>query len=132
MYKKNKGQTEAEMLQNRFTAYITTSIRREKIAYLKLAHRRSHIVYEIDEHLNMISDETYFALDLCNLVSIASAISKLNNRERYVVIARAVEDKSFEVIAGKLGLKYKGVTAIYYRAIVKLRNILRGEQDERF
>lgn len=128
MYKKNSGKTETEILQNRFTAYITTSIRRERIAYLKLQCRKSYIIHEMEEELfNMIPDETDFVLDLCNSISIASAISALNDRERYVVIARAVENKSFEMIASKLGLKYKGVTAIYYRAIVKLRNMLGGE-----
>ena len=43
------------------------------------------------------------------------------------ILARVLEEKSFEEIADKLGLKYKGVAAIYYRGFAKLRNILEGE-----
>ena len=57
---------------------------------------------------------------------MAYALKQLDERERYVLVARVLEGKTFDEIADKLGIKYKGVAAIYYRTTAKLRNILGG------
>ncbi|MBQ8409757.1 MAG: sigma-70 family RNA polymerase sigma factor, partial [Clostridia bacterium] len=54
------------------------------------------------------------------------ALKQLDERERYVLFARVLEDKSFAEIADKLGVKYKCATMIYYRTTEKLRKILGG------
>lgn len=50
------------------------------------------------------------------------AISKLSPRERYVLYARAVDECSFKEIAVKLNVSYKGVAAVYYRAVTKVKS----------
>ena len=55
-----------------------------------------------------------------------SAINQLDEREKYVLVARVIHEKDFEEIGDSMGLKYKGVTAIYYRTIKKLKDILGG------
>ncbi len=127
MIKRNNGITEQEKLQNRFTAFVITSIGRERLHYLKRQSKREKITYEIDdEKFALIPDETDFVSTLCESDALAYALKQLDERERYVLLARVLEEKSFEEIADKLGLKYKGVSAIYYRTIAKLRNILGG------
>ena len=79
-----------------------------------------------DEDLDLIPEESDFTVELCDNDALAYALKKLDERERYVLFARVLEEKSFEEIADKLGLKYKGVAAIYYRTTAKLRNILGG------
>lgn len=124
---RNNGVSENEILQNEFTAFITTSLKRERIKYLKKATRRQGSVYIMsDNDLDLIPDETDFSLDLCEYDALVQALKILDERERYVLFARVLEEKSFEEIADKLGLKYKGVAAIYYRTTAKLRNILGG------
>lgn len=54
------------------------------------------------------------------------ALQMLGERERYVLLNRALEEKSFEMLSMELGLTYKGVSAIYYRAVQKVRNRMRG------
>ena len=127
MDKRNNGYTEKEVLQNEFTAFITTAVRRERIAFLKREARRARRTYKMsDEELSFIPDSSDFVLELCETDALACALKQLNERERDILFARVLEEKSFEDIADKLGLKYKGVTTSYYRIIRKLRNILGG------
>ena len=127
MDKRNNGYTEKEILQNEFTAFIMTSARRERIAFLKKEARRAYRTYEMsDEELSFIPDSSDFVLELCETDALAYALKQLNDRERDILFARVLEEKSFEEIADKLGLKYKGVTTSYYRIIAKLRNMLGG------
>ncbi len=127
MNKRNNGVTEHEILQNEFTAFITTSIERERLKYLKKASRRRGSIYIMsDNDLDKIPDETDFSFDLCEYDALARALKVLDERERYVLFARVLEEKSFEEIADTLGLKYKGVAAIYYRTTAKLRNLIGG------
>jgi RNA polymerase sigma factor (sigma-70 family) len=55
------------------------------------------------------------------------SLSQLTERERYVFFNRALDEKSLVVLAAELGLSYKGVAAIYYRTIEKIRNEMKGE-----
>ena len=127
MHKRNNGVTENEILQNEFTAFIATSLERERLKYLKKATRRKGSIYIMsDSDLDHIPDDTDFPLDLCEYDALERALRVLDERERYVLFARVLEDKSFEDIANVLGLKYKGVAAVYYRTTAKLRNIIGG------
>ena len=54
---------------------------------------------------------------------------EIKEKERYVILARILDEKGFNEIADELGMGYKGVAAIYYRAIRKLKNILGGEDS---
>ena len=127
MIKRNEGFTEQERLQNRFTAFITTSMSRARIDYLRKEKSRTRHTFEMeDEKMALIPDGTDFTSRLCDSDALAYGLKQLDDRERFVLLARVLEEKSFEEIADKLGLKYKGVAAVYYRAIAKLRNILGG------
>ncbi len=128
MYKKNNGSTELEILQNRFTAFITTSVHREKIAYLKAQSRRTKNECDMeDEHFQLIPDKSDFVAALSDSDMLSRALASISDKERHVLLSRVLMDKEFEDIANELGLKYKGVAAIYYRTIAKLREILGGE-----
>ena len=43
-------------------------------------------------------------------------------------LARVLEEKKFKEIAEELGMGEKGVAAIYYRTVKKLRDILEGDE----
>ncbi|MBO5512636.1 MAG: sigma-70 family RNA polymerase sigma factor [Oscillospiraceae bacterium] len=127
MIKRNEGFTEQEKLQNRFTAFIMTSMSRARIDYLRKEKSRTQYTYEMeDEKMALIPDGTDFMAKLCDSDALVYGLKQLDDRERFVILARVLEEKSFDEIADKLGLKYKGVAAVYYRAIAKLRNILGG------
>ena len=127
MIKRNNGLTEQEILQNRFTALVTVSIERARIDYLRKEKGRNRHAFQMDsESFDMIPDSTDFVEEICEADSLAGALKQLDERERYVIIARVIEERRFEEIADELGLKYKGVAALYYRTTAKLRNILGG------
>ena len=127
MNKRNNGSTEQEKLQNRFTSLVTVSISRARIDYLRKEKARKHRTIEVEGNwLDGIADKDDFVERICESDSIVYALKQLDPRERYVLIARTIEEKSFEEIADNLGLKYKGVAAIFYRTTAKLRNILGG------
>ena len=55
---------------------------------------------------------------------LAQALGQISDRERYIFFARALEKRSFDDLAAELGIGYKGVAAVYYRAIQKLKKEL--------
>lgn len=57
---------------------------------------------------------------------LLTALKSIKDREQYVFLARVLDEKGFGEIAGKLGISYKGVAAIYYRTGEKLRKRLEG------
>lgn len=54
------------------------------------------------------------------------ALSQLTERERYVYFSRTLDERDFEELGAELGLSYKGVAAIYYRAIQKIKKKMKG------
>lgn len=127
MDKRNNGYTEQEVLQNEFTALITVSLKRTRLKYIHRNIRRTSRICEMeDEKFALIPDGSDFVSILCENDALACALKQLDERERYILFARVLEEKNFNEIADKLGVKYKGVTAIYYRTTAKLRKILGG------
>ena len=55
------------------------------------------------------------------------ALSNLSERERYVFFNRALDERNLEELAADLGMSYKGVAAIYYRTVQKIRRNMKGE-----
>lgn len=127
MYIKNSGKNESKVLQNQFTSFLAVSVNNAKLDYLRSRLRRLHRELLIEE------PDIYFAsvVDCTELFSdkeaLDIAMQEIKENERYIVIARVLHDKGFEEIARELEMGYKGVAAIYYRAIKKLNKVLRGD-----
>ena len=58
--------------------------------------------------------------------ALRQAIKDIREKERYVFLARALDGKKFKEIAKELGMGDKGVSAIYYRTVKKLRDLMEG------
>lgn len=137
MWQKNDGQNESDQLQNRFTAYISVAIQRRRNAYIMQSVRQQQ-----QETLteNPVSNGEYDILEdvlgeLPLLMQLENdkllyALKELDERERQIFLARVLDDKSFEELAGVIGLSYKGVAAIYYRALRKIRNRMKEADNE--
>lgn len=61
--------------------------------------------------------------------ALLEALQKLNERERQVFLARTLEEADFETLGAKLGLSYKGVAALYYRTIQKIKKSIEGGDE---
>lgn len=128
---KNNGQGEDNILQNQFTAYLVTAIRWRKSTYLKKRIRIKQYEFSSDFDNTFAQaletpEETAASLEQLALDSImlTQALGQISDRERYIFFARALERRSFQDLALELGLGYKGVAAIYYRALQKLKKEL--------
>lgn len=133
MWIKNNGQTEDEIIQNRFTSYLTTAIQRRRRDYIQQI-KRSQAVHDVlgivleDRMLDsdMMVSGNFPAMMVIENQMLMEALIRLDERERYILLSRILEEKSFEKLAQELGLTYKGASAIYYRAIKKVKKYIGG------
>jgi len=135
MWQRNDGKSETNILQNQFTKYLMTAIRRRKAAYLN--HRGTVERYEFSVDFQEMGSE--FSTDpdmLARLplqmqlenAALKLALEQMKERERYIFLTKVLDARSFEEMATELGMGYKGVAAVYYRAIEKIKKEMRGEE----
>ena len=134
VWHRNAGQDPDEILQNRFTAYLLSAVQRRRVVYIDAKVRECQIS-SLDEK---ICEDRKFDLDREALKSfpllmklqnekLFQSLTELSDRERYVFFNRVLDEKSFEELGWELGLSYKGVAAIYYRTIQKIKKKMKGE-----
>ena len=116
-------------MQNRFSSYVSTSIHRERILYIKRKVRRLEFEVVLDEiHLN-IADSTSFSDAFCDNDSLTYALQKLSAKERHIFLTHVLDEKSFVQIADEMGMKWKSVATAYYRTVTKLKELLKGDYE---
>ena len=123
----DKRKSQSDQLRVEFTAYLSKALDATMINFCR-EQRRQRAIYDAliqrdfsaRESENIYSQSTYFKEQLED-PTLESAINNLNYRYRYILYARIIEERSFEEIGLALGLNYKGVAAIYYRALRKIR-----------
>ena len=135
MWQKNNGSGDANILQNRFTAYVVMAVRRRRKDYLTYS-RNQYIEYLPEEMLAVLDHgmEQDMLLGFPLFAQIGNralliALKSLSERERRVFLGRVLGEESFEKLAEELGIGYKGVAAIFYRTIRKLKDKMK-EVDE--
>ena len=133
MQYRNSGASEEHVIQNQFTAYLLVALRRRKSAVL--SHRDSHQQHEqpMEPDRQPISaeaweDEYFRRMELLmEYRAVLEALDQLQKRERYILLARILEERSFTELAQELQIGYKGAAAIYYRALSCIREKLEEE-----
>jgi len=134
VFQRNEGQEQDEILQNRFTSYLLSAVQRRKAQYIDSKVKDQQASSLIEEKV------IYTAFDLEQKAlqgipvymrlqneKLFYALSHLTDRERYVFFACVLEEKDYDGLAAELGLSYKGVAAIYYRAIKKIKKKMKEE-----
>lgn len=129
MYKRNDGLTDDHRLQNQFTAYVQKAINNGCVDYLFKKIRPLKAEIPLEDMDDLVSEDTDFVLRLADYEDLRLALQKIKERERYILLARVVEEKSFAQIADELGISYKAVAAVYYRTLDKLRKLLGGDRN---
>lgn len=137
MWQKNNGKSETEIIQNQFTAYLATAVQHRRNDYLQQMDRRQQIESLTEDFMFMpeCSIEQDMLLGLPVLMQLEDsallhALRELSERERYIFLARAVDGKSFEMLAEETGMGYKGVAAVYYRTVQKIKRKLKVMKNE--
>ena len=134
VWQRNEGLEQDEILQNKFTAYLLSAVQRRKALYIDTVMRAQQVSMLIEETtmdcLFDLEKEALHGIPLYMRIQnekLFLSLSQLTERERYVFFNRALDERSLDELAADLGLSYKGVAAIYYRAIQKLRKKMKGE-----
>ena len=135
MWERNDGKSESNILQNQFTAYLLTAVRRCRIQYLrgKARHYQYELSLELDDYRMPMETEPDLLYGLPVIAQLQdrrlqNALEQLKERDLYILFARVLEGRSFVELAEELGIGYKAVTAIYYRMVVKIKKELGGEE----
>lgn len=133
MWQRNNGKEEVEKLQNRFTAYLVTAVRRKRTAYMNQRNKLIQTEYAAEgdnwTHQAGVYHDMFEELPLLMHLEndrLFYALKYLNERERYIFLERVLNEVSFEELAVELGLSYKGVAAIYYRTVQKIKKQMKG------
>ena len=129
MWQRNNGQAEDD-LQFRFTAYLVSAVKRRRKDYLIQLYKRSSIESTVEVVYEPSSEEVVLdrlpLMDVIENGALLEALQKLNERERQIFLARTLEEEDFETLGVRFGLSYKGVAALYYRTIQKIRKSIEG------
>jgi RNA polymerase sigma factor (sigma-70 family) len=128
MWQKNNGKSETEILQNQFTAYLATAVQHRRGEYIQQISRQqqTEFVTEVieDSQKEDVEKDMLSELPLSMQLedsALIHALKEVNDRERHIFFARVLDERSFESLAEEMGLGYKGVAAIYYRTIQKIK-----------
>jgi DNA-directed RNA polymerase specialized sigma24 family protein len=135
MREQNNSNDESNNLQNQFTAYLITAVRRRKIQYLRSKNNYnnfSDLNFEKQEQYTPNSIEVDMLADLPLLeqlenLKLRQSLKNAKERELHIFLAKAVEGRSFASISAELGIGYKTTASIYYRLISRLVKELGGE-----
>lgn len=128
MWKRNEGKSKLDILQNRFTRYLVTAVRRQRLLYIKNRNTRisQELPFEMQENQLLLMTEPDM-LEMLPLMQklenqgLRSAISGMKERERYIFLERVLSDKSIAELSIELGMEYKSVATVYYRTVEKIR-----------
>ena len=126
MFKKNTGSNEHDILQNQFTSYLSFAVSNARIDFIRAKIARLKREQATDQYELLITQEVFEMEVFFENEALSQAIKDIREKERYVFLARVLEDKKFKEIAKELGMGEKGVAAIYYRTVKKLREMLEG------
>ncbi len=131
MWQKNNGKSETEIIQNQFTAYLATAVKRHRNDYIQQIESLTEDFPFMPEY--SIEQDMLLGLPVLMQLedsALLQALKELSERERYIFLERALDGKSFEMLAEETGLAYKGVAAVYYRVIQKVKKKIEVMKNE--
>lgn len=126
MFNKNNGSNEHDILQNQFTSFLSKAISNARIDFIRAKIARLQHEQATDQIELLLARETFEIDSFLENEALRQAIKDIREKERYVFLARALDGKKFKEIAKELGMGDKGVSAIYYRTVKKLRDLMEG------
>ncbi len=126
LWQKNNGTEYAEVLQNQFSAYVKRAVYHRRLRYLSQKSKRESHETGLCDYEDMLSDSTEYLHNFEELDTLRRAMRSVREKERRIILAHLVEEKSFVEIALELDMTYKAVTCLYYRVMRKLRESMEG------
>ena len=136
MREHNDETAESNNLQNRFTAYLISALRRKKIQILqnRAKFQRYEILLDIEDYHMLFPMESDMMTGLPLMeqlenIKLRQSLQRTNGRNLYIFLAKALEGRSLAEISAELGVGYNTVASVYYRMINKLKKELGGDKE---
>lgn len=136
---RNDGKGESNTVQNQFTAYLVSAFRRRKRDVLQVWMRVSENEFSVDfqdflldtsmepetpNPTQIHTAQTYHTIEFEN-EALERGIRGLSEQDRYVFLARVLDEREFDDLAKELGLSSSAVTARYYRVIKRVKKAMK-------
>ena len=130
MLPRNNGITENEILQNQFTAYVGCALRNRRLRYIMNQDRKNSKELLFSQIQDFLTAEEDQIGELLEYELLRQALHHIKKKERMIVLARVVEEKSFGEIAQEMDMSYKAVSNMYYRVMKRLKEHMEGVETE--
>ena len=131
MGQRSNDPNEVFVLQNRFTAYLLTALKRKKRDYIKKQTRLGDHELLTDFQSEEYFDDSVHTLKGADQFScrieydaLMQALCQLTDKERYILFERILNDCGYEELAHRLNLSYRSVATAYHRIIKKLKKAM--------
>ena len=123
-----------------FIKYIHQAMLNEKLNYIRSCKRKGittlyddnllvNLEYQNDKILEQISENKFLEIEeYVNDIDLSNALSKLSNREKYIIYKRYVEGIKDPGIAKKLGISSQAVSKQSRKAMDKLKKYFRSKK----
>ena len=132
---RNNGKGEDNIIRNHFTAYVKCRVERRKWRIIEKRNRVAKNEVTVDF-------ESYFA----DIVGAADAVTgsdrdpmtwenerlvcaflSLSKRDQTIIFAHVLDEATYDEIGGMVGMTGKGASTAYYRAVDRMRNLMKKE-----
>ncbi len=135
----NNGQSEDEIMQNRFTAYVEKALSGNRGRYYKnnILTQETEIPcnFEDEDTLNLISsagegkaDDTYnLGMEDIDNSQLFLALGNISREDMMIIKLHVLYGLSFAAIANSMSVTCAVISSRYYRAIEKIR---KGMEDK--
>lgn len=130
MLPRNNGITENEILQNQFTAYVSRAVRNRRLRYIMNQDRKNSKELLFSQLQDFVGVEDDPISELLEYEVLKGALRQIREKERAIILARAVEERCFKEIAKEMDMTYKAVTNMYYRIMKRLKACMEGVDEE--
>lgn len=130
MLPRNNGMTENDILQNQFTSYVSRALRNRRLRYIMNQDRKNSKELLFSQIQDFLTAEEDQIGELLKYELLRQALHHIKKKERMIVLARVVEEKSFGEIAQEMDMSYKAVSNMYYRVMKRLKEHMEGVETE--
>ena len=104
--------------------YVKKAVHNRRIQFLTEKSRKFRFETPLFDLDYLLFDTTDIIQEITDHETVRQALRSIKENERRIVLERIIEEKSFGQLSDELGMSYKTVASLYYRAIKKLRRFM--------
>ena len=96
MFNRNSGSNEHDILQNQFTSYLSFAVSNARIDFIRAKIARLKREQVTDQYELIFAQDSFEIEALLENETLVQAIRDIREKERYVFLARVLEEKRFQ------------------------------------